>query len=257
LNDYKFVLAYDDIRFSWLFGEMLKEGYSTALYSERVNLGNRQAVYLLSPKRSLTPEFLYTLQSGSKFFAYSLPNECKDMVKEKQLTPYLYSTDCVFLHLNAKLTAEGLTAYIINNTDMCLSECRIFVLGGGRIAKNLAHYLLPLSPKTSFATKDKEEYAQLYTWTKNVYSLKDIVKVVDNYDIIVNTIPKQILSNTAYGKMSKSATILEVTNCGINKVLASKNGIRVITLSGIPSTTAPKTAATILKECVLRQLQII
>lgn len=259
-ENYRFVLDNDDIRMDFLFMQLREVGLDVERYNKGVDYkGNNHLwekyIFLLSPQHRLNQEFLASLPYECMVFAYFLPNECKEIVENRKIELQLYASDAIFMYQNAKLTAEGILGQLIASTDMGLGECRVLVLGGGRIAKSLAQYLLPLCTYACFATKDEDELGYLATLSHHICQLKQVKNVIGDFDVIVNTIPKSVLGHKEYSKMNKNTVIFEIASPnGVDKTLASRNGIKVVTLGGLPSIVAPKTAGKLIRDCVLRQL---
>ncbi|MCL2598713.1 MAG: hypothetical protein FWD76_02230 [Firmicutes bacterium] len=260
---YHFVLDKEDTRTCLLQDTLQKAKYSTemlcfasvpTLTPANKPKTSKQKVYILSPKKQLTSDLLASLSDHSLIFAYALPNECKSLVTQKNLTIHTYDKDPWFLYQNANLTAEGVLAHLIQNTTTCLSETSTLILGGGRIAKCLAHYLAPFCVAT-FVTKDKTESAYLSTTRHCVHNPHQLTALLPKQDVIINTIPHPLLKPSHYKKCQKNVVLIELASqSGLDPATASKCGITVTRLDGVPAKTASKSASNLLLAFVTRTL---
>ena len=113
--------------------------------------------------------------------------------------------DCVYMmkdkdviKKNAIPTAEGVLADVINNTECTLDNSRILVFGYGNVGKVIVDYLRYFNSDICVSiidSKDKEILDGL--GIKCFYSdcRSDLVKSIGSSDVIINTVPNNIVSN--------------------------------------------------------------
>ena len=101
------------------------------------------------------------------------------------------------------------------------------------------------------AIKQAREYGIL---GKNIFDLKNNL---NDYDVIINTIPAKVLPLSKLKDAKKSCYILDLASysgaemCDINSLgLAYDNAL------GIPGKYSPKTAGEILAQSILRNLEV-
>ncbi|MDR2902430.1 MAG: hypothetical protein LBU87_04905, partial [Lactobacillales bacterium] len=91
------------------------------------------------------------------------------------------------------MTAEGALAVVIENTDRSLRDMRALILGGGRVGKSVARVLRGLCRRVFTATADPAEYALAPLFADGVYRFCEYPAHLGAFDLIVNTVPEQIL----------------------------------------------------------------
>ena len=72
------------------------------------------------------------------------------------------------------------------------------------------------------------------------------------YDLIVNTIPAQVLDRRRLGWVSPGAFLLDLASApgGVDQAAAKERGLRVLQAPGLPGRTAPVTAAAAIRDAV-------
>ena len=147
-------------------------------------------------------------------------------------------------------TAEGVIKIIIENTDITINDSNIAILGFGKVGKRLAKVLNGIGANVFCFDIKKEEVANIEMCSYNI--LKDIHKELSNMDVIVNTVPKQILSKEEIDFIDKRTLIIDVASKpgGVDFEYANKNNYNVIHALGLPGKIAPVTSAKYIKEII-------
>lgn len=147
-------------------------------------------------------------------------------------------------------TAEGVVKIIIENTDITINDSNIAILGFGRVGKRLAKVLNGMGANIFCLDTKKEEVANIEMCGYNI--LKDIYKNLNDMDVIVNTVPKQILGKEEINSINKNSLIIDVSSKpgGVDFEYANKNNYNVIHALGLPGKVAPVTSAKYIKEIV-------
>lgn len=159
--------------------------------------------------------------------------------------------------LNTIATAEGTIEIAISNTQNTLSESKVLILGYGRVGKTLVNKMKNLVYKLDCATKEKNELALIQTNSGcNKMNLDDIEKYLDNYDIIINTIPAMVLDKEKIQKIRKDTLLIDLASNpgGIDKKEAISRQINVIHALGLPGKYAPRTSAKFIKEVIFEYI---
>ncbi len=130
--------------------------------------------------------------------------------------------DCIYMMKdkdviseNAVPTVEGIIADVINNTDKTLADSRVLVFGYGNIGSLLVKYLEMLGA-----------------------------------DVIVNTVPKPVISNNLIKFINPDCYVLDVASHphGIDQEVLAEYFIKSKLYLGIPGKIAPKTSGNILSK---------
>lgn len=153
---------------------------------------------------------------------------------------------------NAYLTAEGAVSYIIGSCGKSLRETKILITGYGRIAKFLTQLLKPMCPDITVCARKKN--ARLWIEENGLKSISfDDLSDLSGFDIMVNTVPENVLSNRILDTVRENAVIFELASkpYGFDTDYAEKKKIRFNILSSLPSKTAYLSAGAIIADTVI------
>lgn len=149
-----------------------------------------------------------------------------------------------FILENALLTSKGIINYI-NSSENDISYYNILLLGYG----NIGYYLADLLKcnQVNFDVLSYSDLERKYIILNNYNYVNNINK---NYDIIINTIPKN--QKFDFGKLTNTK-ILDVSSSpyGFLKDDIIKYNLDYVILSAIPAKFAPNSAAKILKNLIV------
>lgn len=151
--------------------------------------------------------------------------------------------DVDFVNKNAILTAEGLIRVINNKTEDSLSNLKILLLGygyvGGAITKLLNYYT-----KIDIFTINKDEAKKAILYGNRIVdTINDL-----NYDILINTIPTEIVKNIS----NKKILIFDVSSYpyGFGNDLIELVNV----IPGIPGNILPVAASKIIYEKIIKEI---
>lgn len=243
--------------------ELLKNGFEVdslgLLPDDNGEIGEADIILLPVP----------TTKDGKNIFCplydKEIPLDFLEKAKRKALViSYGYKTqnrnckDCStldeFAILNAVPTAEGAIAKALCDTDFCLWQSRVLVIGYGRIGKILADRLKGFRCNLTVSARKKSDFALLDALDINFIHTDSVPKVAGDYDIIFNTVDALIFKN-GYENL-KSSYIYDLSTKGcIDCESAAKAGIKVLKLPGIPAKTAYITAGKIIAKTVIDSIE--
>ena len=152
-----------------------------------------------------------------------------------------------FAVLNAIPTVEETIKIIIANTKKVLHNTNCLIMGYGRIGKVLAKKLNGLSVNVDclFSNNIEKTWSIVegynYIEFENIKNKSDLLK---KYDIIVNTIPKIILTEELK-KIRKDTLIIDLASkpYGIDRSIVKQENLNFIEALGLPGKSAPITVA--------------
>lgn len=158
---------------------------------------------------------------------------------------------------NAMLTAEGLIAKIIENTDFALNNANVFILGFGKCGTNVASRLNSLNCSITIYDHTPKHLSQALSYGYEVLEIDDISYKINDFDIIINTVPKNILSDLHMSNIKKSCVLFEIASApyGFDKTLTEKYKLSLITCPGLPGATAPKAAGELIAQSIISYLK--
>lgn len=155
---------------------------------------------------------------------------------------------------NAKITVEGIIKYLIENTKISIFNSKILVLGYGRIGKILCNVLKNFSENIYCMPNDVIEMELLKANAINVILNDNLEKFLEKFEIIINTVPKLILTEKKLNLTNKEVFILDVASKpgGIDRDFAEKNNINYLWKLGVPAEISPVACAQKIKEMIYK-----
>lgn len=198
--------------------------------------------------------FLKLLKPNQTIFGGSIPKEIRNSSNIKFID-VLDDENVVWN--NAVLTAEGLVSYIIDNTDFTINNARILILGFGKCGINIARILDALSGKISIYDHTAIHLTQARAYGYEGIYYEDLVNYMNRFDIIINTVPKEIFKEIHYSKIKRSCSLFEIASSpyGFNEDFVNKYRLSLITCLGIPGVTAPKSAGELIAKSIISYLE--
>lgn len=149
--------------------------------------------------------------------------------------------DPYYLAENAAITAR--CAVKLLQTKKGLKNCRVLILGWGRIGKCLGLDLRSLGSKVTIAARKSSDLAMIKALGFDSIPIGEVGTETLQFDVIVNTVPAMILPQMV---CSKDCIALE---------LASKPGMageQIINGRGLPNRFAPEESGKLIAETFLR-----
>ena len=161
----------------------------------------------------------------------------EQIFKERNLNFTNILNDEKFTLVNAIITAEGTIEKIINKSEKSLFESNVCILGYGRVSKALARRIEPLCKNLIVYNNPSVNY--IYTKINNIKSkyIDSFKDDIQNFDVIVNTIPSLILNKELLDKTDKNSLILDLASLpgGVDFNYAKKLNLKTIHYLGVPS----------------------
>lgn len=183
------------------------------------------------------------IAGGIKQEVYNLAeqNEVKviDLLKREELSV-----------LNAVSTAEGAIKIAIEETPKNLHGSYILVLGFGRIGKVLSHMLSGLGAKVACEARKHSDLAWIKAYGYDPIPLPELKEHLNQFDVIINTIPYMVLDRDKLQEVKKDALIIDLASNpgGVDKVAVKEAEIKFIWALSLPGKIAPVTSAEFIKE---------
>ena len=180
--------------------------------------------------------------------------EVQKMFDTMGIAYYDLLSDETYTVKNAFITSQAAVMLAASKSAKALSDCNILVCGYGRIGKTLTRLLYSYGCRvTVSARKDKDLEWIGITGCKPVYT-NEIEKVINDQDIIFNTIPFCVLDQKELVHAKKNVLIMELASkpFGINFEEASKLGLNTYIELGLPGRCFPCSAAKTVAEAFQR-----
>jgi dipicolinate synthase subunit A len=163
---------------------------------------------------------------------------------------------------NSIPTMEGALMMAIQNTDITVHGSRTVVLGLGRVGMSLARAFHALGAKVYVGARESSHLARIYEMGLVPFHLQDFKNQVKDCDLVLNTIPAQVITAQIIARMPSHALIIDLASApgGTDFRFAKKRGIKAIMAPGLPGIVAPRTAgqimANVVTELITEQMDI-
>lgn len=203
-------------------------------------------------------ELIAEMANKNKTF---LAGKISESVEEKLKEGNIKSIDLLkreeLVVLNTIATAEGTIQIAMENTQRTIHGSNILIMGFGRVGKVLAKMLDGIGAKVSCEARKNSDIAWIKAYGYNPIHLSELEGVLGNYDIIINTIPFQVLDEDRLKYVKKECTILDLSSNpgGVDRNAARRLGLKLIWALSLPGKVAPMTSAEFIKETLYHILK--
>lgn len=192
---------------------LLKNGYDSYDFNfENLTEIKKGDTCVFSPAKKFTKEEIESLPKHINIVCGKISEEYLEVLNKKRISIKNLMEDEIFTVKNANLTAEGVLAIILNETDVSLFECSVLILGGGRIAKAIAVLLKSLGVNYAVVSYNPIKFPSYYTLSNKCYYRNNFIRDLDKYNVIVNTIPAKILDDEVVNKIPANMMFVETAS---------------------------------------------
>lgn len=200
-------------------------------------------------------ELLEYVRAGQRIFAGCIDKEWKQKAEEKGAICYDYMEEKTIAIYNSIATAEGVLAEIIRTFPRNLHGTKVLILGFGICAKTLAAKMKALDATVSIAARAEHALMEAYANGYHAVKLEALWEVLEEYPVIVNTIPARILTKKELLKIKKEAAIYEIASLpyGVDVDVAKELGVKVSICPALPAKYAPISSAEIFMQYILEK----
>lgn len=222
----------------------------TNLEGQVETIFSNEKVVLTAEILSKTPDYCIIYSGISNSFLNEITSQAKrSLVK-------LFERDDVAIY-NSIPTVEGTIMMAIQHTDFTIHGSKITVLGLGRCGMSIARTFHALGARVKVGARKTEHLARTTEMALVPFHLNDLEKEVKDTDILINTIPYQIVSAAVISKMPPHTLIIDIASKpgGTDFRYAEKRGIKALLAPSLPGIVAPKTAGQILADVLAQLLQ--
>ncbi len=158
---------------------------------------------------------------------------------------------------NAVPTAEGAVQMMLEEMPCTIYGSKVLILGFGRIGSRLALILHAMGAEVTVAARDVVKRAQAEMLGCHSIPFTELEACADKFDVICNTVPAKVVTETVLEKIRKETLILDLASKpgGIDWDAAQKLGRCVVWALSLPGKTAPVTAGEIIAKTILHILE--
>lgn len=197
------------------------------------------------------------IPAGTVFFAGKIENDARERLEKNGVFYFDLLDREEMAVLNAIPAAEGAVELIINSTPKTIHNSRVLILGYGRIGKVLARILHGFGAEVWVSARKYPDLSWIEVNNFKPVHIRDIERYATDMDVIVNTVPCQMITADILNKIRSDCYILDLASKpgGVDFEHAKKLGLKTDWALSLPGKVAPLTAAEIIKKTIDNVLQ--
>lgn len=203
-------------------------------------------------------DFINCLE-GKTLIAGNITEPIRNSLDEKSIVYIDLLKREEFSVLNTISTAEGTIQIAMEETQRTVHGRNVLIMGFGRIGKVLSKMLSGIGAKVYCEARKNEDIAWIKAYGYEPIHLNDLDKHLGKFDIIINTIPFQILDNNRLDLLKKDILIIDLASNpgGVDRKSAKEKNIKLVWALSLPGKVAPVTSAEFIKETLYHALKEI
>ena len=189
----------------------------------------------------------------------TITEEQKKILLEKNVNYIDLQKREEFTVLNTISTAEGTIQIAMEETQRTIHGSNVLVMGFGRIGKVLAKMLDGIGAKVYCEARKNEDIAWIKAYGYEPIHLNNLNENLHKFDVIINTIPFQILDEERLNLVKKDVVLIDIASNpgGIDRIVAKKKELKLIWALSLPGRVAPLTSAEFIQETIYHVLKEI
>jgi len=154
------------------------------------------------------------------------------------------SQDETLLRVNAKLTAEGALAALMNTDEDALLQKNCLITGFGRIAQALTVRLAAMEAFVIVCARNEQQMQLAHRLGAHPVPLMKLSVAVQQADIVINTIPFRVFGVDSLSQMRPGVRFIELASApyGADPEQAAQMGVSMEIMGGVPGKYAPASA---------------
>ena len=183
--------------------------------------------------------------------------ETEQLARERGLTLRDYFAREELAVANAVPTAEGAVQLAMEHLPITIHGARVLVIGFGRVGRLTAQRFQALGARVSVAARKYEQLAWAQAMGLGGEHLSNLRGWLCGYDLIVNTVPTQILGREELEDVKPDCLILDLASKpgGVDLGAAGELGLTVVWALALPGKVAPVTAGAAIRDTVYNMLR--
>jgi len=148
-----------------------------------------------------------------------------------------YEWDDDLMLLRGQAIVEGMLKVIIENTDITIHKSNICQVGQGTIGSLVTKTLYSLGARVHVVARNPVQRAAAYAAGADTSPLEDIDKILPQTDILVSSVPAQLVTRDHLRLMPKHALLVDLAAPpgGIDREAAAELGLKFVWARGLGS----------------------
>lgn len=202
-------------------------------------------------------EVLSEVKENTILFAGKTDSKIDELCRSTNIKVIDYAKREELLILNSIPTAEGAIEVAMQNTPFTIQGSKCLVIGYGRIGKILSADLRGLGAKVTVTARKYKDIAWIEANGYNSAFTSNLVDVVEDFDIIFNTVPCRVLDFKVLSKTKPNVLVIDLASRpgGVDFDVARELSRKVIWALSLPGKVAPDTAGEIIKNTLVNILE--
>ena len=158
---------------------------------------------------------------------------------------------------NALPTAEGAVQLAMEHLPITIHGSKVLVIGFGRVGRLTAQRFQALGARVSVAARKYDQLAWAQAMGFGAEHLAQLQGWLCGYDLIVNTVPAQVLGREELEDLKPDCLILDLASKpgGVDLAAAAEMGVKVIWALSLPGKVAPVTAGAAIRSTIYNMLR--
>lgn len=185
--------------------------------------------------------------------------EAEELARKRGLTIHDYFAREELAVANAVPTAEGAVQLAMEHMPITIHGAKVLVVGFGRVGRLTAQRFQALGARVSVAARRYDQLAWAQAMGYGGEHLGQLKDWLCGYDLIVNTVPAQVLGRGELEAVKPDCLILDLASKpgGVDLGAAGELGLTVIWALSLPGKVAPATAGAAIKSTIYNMLREI
>ncbi|MBQ6899162.1 MAG: hypothetical protein IJN70_09300 [Clostridia bacterium] len=156
------------------------------------------------------------------------------------------------IYKNAMLTSEGIISIVLDKLPITVFGMKAAITGYGRIGTFTAEKLKCLGADVTVFARDEMQRIKAQLSGMNSLDISSFRAYSGEFDVIINTVPHQVIDRMSVGSSKKSVVFIEAASApyGIDSDACALFGRTLVKAFSLPGKTAPKSAGIIIGETI-------
>lgn len=235
--DKLFYVEKGDLRMNYCLSFLEKSDYAI---TDNIS----DADYIILPFNAKPENYIGKINSNQAVFCFKTDGFC-EICNAKSYCTQEYTEK------NSLMTAQGTLAVLLENINELLNEKRIAVLGYGHCGKAICNLLKRYTSNISCYARS--EIRQKEILRDGIACRYTVDKSVAKEDIIINTIPYNVLNEEILNSLNENSLYIEVASApyGFDVSGADNYKFKFVSASGLPGKYTPISAGGNIAQAVI------
>lgn len=202
-------------------------------------------------------ELLGLLKHDAVIYCGASSNKLREIAKNSgHILKEIMEYDSVAIP-NARLTAEGTLAYLMNHSKVSLENISVSVFGYGRVGRAVADLLNTSGSHVVVFCRHEDDIRHAREKGLDARYYSGIEAILPKTDYLINTVPAVVVDEKVLSCMNPKGLVVDLASIpgGVDLESAEKYKIKSVMLPGIPGKYAPVSAGKILANYYCEELK--